>query len=207
MDNSPAANTVFQAAVPGDESSAGGWPFDPWAEMWISAMAGVHGDGSTLAVSPDDNLDTLISAWEAYDYALSIDNPVMSESAPGLSNKIFLCRCSTTIKPIKEWKVIKEQKEWKEIKEPKEWFEPKQVMEPKQVFEPKQVMEPKQVIEPKQAYEGPEFQMPYEQLHWAYDEIEERMDRMEKMVNKLTPFIQPEERPDVKPKAKGKRKK
>jgi hypothetical protein len=200
MDNSPATNTVFQAAVPGDESSAGGWPFDPWAEMWISAMAGVRGDGSALAVSPDDNLDTLISAWEAYDYALAIDNPVMSESSPGLSEKLFLCRCLTTVKPIKEWKEPKEIKEWKEAKEIKEWKEPKEWLEPKQV------MEPKQAMEPKQTYEGPEVQLPYEQLHRAYDELGERMDRLEQIVNKLTPFIQSEQRPDVKPEARGKRK-
>jgi hypothetical protein len=69
----------------------------PWAEMWISAMAGVRGDGSPLAVSPDDNLDTLISAWESYDYALSIDNPVMAESVHGVvKGQMFLCRCRTT---------------------------------------------------------------------------------------------------------------
>jgi hypothetical protein len=62
-----ATRTVAQAAVPWDENSAGGWFFDPWAEMWISAMAGVRGDGSALAVSPDDNIDALISAAEAFD--------------------------------------------------------------------------------------------------------------------------------------------
>ena len=190
MSNSPATNTVFQAAVPGDESSAGGWPFDPWAEKWISAMAGVRGDGSALTVSPDDNLDTLISSWEAYDYAFSIDNPVMSESSSGLAHKVFLSRCRTTIKRIKEWKEFKEPKEWKEFKEPKEW---KEFKEPKEVFEPKQLMEPKQV------YEVPGFQVPYEQLG-EFDEIEERLERMEQIVNKLTPFIGTDERPDLKPK-------
>jgi hypothetical protein len=202
LNNSPATNTVFQAAVPGDESSAGGWPFDPWAEMWISAMAGVRGDGSALTVSPDDNLDTLISAWEAYDYALSIDNPVMSESSSGLSNKVYLCRCLTTIKPLKEWKEIKELKE---TKEPKEVLEPKRIWEPKRLMEPKEILEPKQVMEPKQVYEVPEFQVPYEQLRVAYDELEERLDRLEQSVKKLTPFIQPEERPELKPKARIKR--
>ncbi len=207
LNNSPATNTVFQAAVPGDETSAGGWPFDPWAEMWISAMAGVRGDGSALVVSPDDNLDTLISAWEAYDYAISIDNPVISESSPGLSNKVYLSRCLTTIKPIKERKEIKEWKEIKEVAEPKQIIEPKQAMEPKQIMEPKRVMEPKQAMEPKQgmepkAYEGPDFQDPYEQLRY---DMEERIDRLEQMINKLTPFIQPEQRPDLKPKSRSKR--
>jgi len=195
MNNSPATSTVFQAAVPGDESSAGGWPFDPWAEMWISAMAGVRGDGSPLAISPDDNLDTRISAWEAYDFALSIDNPVMSESSSGLSHNVYLCRCRTTIKPIKEWKELKEHKEWKEIKEPKEY------LEPKQVWEPKQVMEPKQAIEPKQALEGPELPGLYEQYRSQYAELDDRMERLEEAVNKLTPFIRSEERPEVKPKS------
>lgn len=213
MDNSTATNTVFQAAVPWHESSAGGWPFDPWAEMWISAMAGVRGDGTTLAVSPDDNLDTLISSWEAYDYALSIDNPVLSESSVDLCKKLFLCRCRTSLKPIKEWK---EPKEWKEIKEwkepkeslePKQVFEPKQVLDPKQVLEPKQVMDPKQAMDPKQIYEGPGVQLPFEEIFWAYEELEERMERLEEIANNLTPFIQSEERPDIKPKSTRKRKK
>ena len=41
------------------------------------------------------------SASEAYDYALSIDNPVMSESSPNLSKNIFLSRCVTMLK-VKE---------------------------------------------------------------------------------------------------------
>jgi hypothetical protein len=191
MDNSPATNTVFQAAVPGNESSAGGWPFDPWAEMWISAMAGVRGDGSPLAVSPDDNLDTLISASEAYDYAFGIDNPIMSESTPSLSENVFLSRCITKLKgkEKKEWKEIKE---WKEKKEWKEWYEPKQVMESKQS------------MEPKVAYEGPELTDPYEHFSGAFDELGKRLERLELTVNKLTPFIQTEQRPDLKPKARDK---
>jgi hypothetical protein len=223
MNNSPASHTVFQAAVPGDESSAGGWPFDPWAEMWISAMAGVRGDGSALPVSPDDDLDTLISAWEAYDYSIAIDNPVMSESSVNLSQKVFISRCITTIKILKEWK---EPKEWKEVKEwkepkdlkevkerkepkeylePKEVFEPKQISEPKEVQEPKQIkeqkefMEPKRVSEPKSTYEGPDIPILSERIQIAYDEITERVDRLEETVKKLKPFITDEKRPDVKP--------
>jgi len=86
----------------------------------------------------------LISASEAYDYTLSIDNPVMSESSPNLSKNIFLPRCVTMLK------VKKETKEWKEMKE---WAEPKQVIEPK-------------------AYEGPELMDPYEQFSEAFDELE-----------------------------------
>lgn len=175
MNNSPATRTVFQAAVPGDESSAGGWPFDPWAEMWISAMAGVRGDGSALAISPDDDLNTLISAWEAYDYALSIDNPVMSESSAGLSQNVYLCRCRTKAKPLKEWK---EPKEWAEVKE---------------------LLEPKLVMEPKRALEGPQIQVPFEELREVYIEVDERIERLERAVDKLTPFIDREQRPDVEP--------
>ena len=216
LNDSPADNTVFQAAVPGDESSAGGWPFDPWAEMWISAMAGVRGDGSPLAVAADDNLDTLISAWEAYDFALSIDNPVMSESSAGLSHNIYLCRCRTTLKPFKEWKEVKE---WKEIKEAKEHLEPKQVLEPKQAlepklvfepkqaFEPKQVMEPKQAMEPKRSFEGPDLPAFFEDYRSQYAELDERMETLEAVVNKLTPFIRSEERPELKPTSRGKGKK
>ncbi|MCJ7613983.1 hypothetical protein MUO71_04365 [Candidatus Bathyarchaeota archaeon] len=205
MNNSPASHTVFQAAVPGDESSAGGWPFDPWAEMWISAMAGVRGDGSALPVSPDDDLDTLISAWEAYDYSIAIDNPVMSESSVNLSQKVFISRCITTIKILKEWKEVKEWKEPKDLKEVKERKEPKEYLEPKEVFEPKQIkeqkefMEPKRVSEPKSTYEGPDIPILSERIQIAYDEITERVDRLEETVKKLKPFITDEKRPDVKP--------
>ena len=204
--SSPARRTVFQAAVPGDESSAGGWPFDPWAEMWISAMAGVRGDGSPLVVSPDDNLDSLISAWEAYDYAIAIDDPVMSESSPGLSRNVYLCRCRTTLKPIKEWK---EHKEHKEIKEPKELKEPKEHFEPKQIFEPKMVKEPKQIVEGKGAVEGKEVtesvEIPglFEQYRSQYAELDERMERLEEIITDLKPFITKERRPDLSPGKQG----
>jgi hypothetical protein len=211
LSSSPATGTVFQAAVPGDESSAGGWPFDPWAEMWISAMAGVRGDGSPLVVSPDDNLNSLISAWEAYDYAIAIDNPVMSESSVGLSNNVYLCRCRTTLKPMKEWKEFKEIKEFKEpkeikeVKEPKEIKEvkePKEALEPKQVFEPKQLTEPKQAMEPKQAFEGPEVEIPHEQYLRVQAELSEGIERLEEVVEKLTPFIPAEQRPVLKPRTR-----
>ena len=189
LNSSTASKTVFQAAVPDNESSAGGWPFDPWAEMWISAMAGVRGDGSALALSPDDNLNNLISAWEAYDYAINIDDPVMSESSPGLSENVYLCRCLTTVKMIKEWKEWKEPKEFKEYKELKE-------IEPKIYLEPKLAMEPK-------AYEGVDLIAQYQ---WQIEELRERFDRLEDVINKLEPFITKEERPSLKPKPRAKRK-
>lgn len=90
LNNSHADSTVIQTAVPAHESSAGGWFFDPWIELWISAMAGVRGDGSALAVSPDDNLDSRISAWEAYDFAIYQDNPCMQDTSTDLSRDMFL---------------------------------------------------------------------------------------------------------------------
>jgi hypothetical protein len=179
LNNSTATDTVFQSAVPGNISSWGGWPFDYWAELWISAMAGVHGDGSTLAVSPDDDLNSLISAAEAYDYALSADSPVMSESSPGLAANVYLCRCRTTAKRPKEWKTVLEHKE----------------------------LEPKLALEPKTALEGPLHEVPFEEFREVYSEVDERMGRLEEAVGKLKPFVESEQRPDAKPKVKSLRKK
>lgn len=210
LNNSNASNTVFQAAVPWDESSAGGWPFDPWAEMWISAMSGVRGDGSALAVSPDDNLNDRISAWEAYDYALHIDNPVMSESSVDISKNVYLSK--TTIKLFKESKEIKEIKEIKEFKEPKEIKEFKESKEVKEFKEPKEI---KEIKEPKEIYEGKhikEFAEPkeiregYEKITDTTDpvtrpkewsEVIERIDRLEKSLSTIKPFIKSEERPNL----------
>ncbi|MEN8225806.1 MAG: C13 family peptidase [Bacteroidota bacterium] len=215
LGSTPATNTVFQAAVPGNESSWGGWPFDPWAELWISAMAGVRGDGSALAVSPDDNLDSLISSWEAYDYALSEDNPVISESSSNISESVFLSRCRSSVKHLKEikepkeFKEIKEPKEIKEFKEPKEFKEfkePKEWFEPKIVFEPKQISDPKQLMEPKQYYEGPGWK-PDDIIRWPHEELLGRIERLEGIVGELKPFIRKEERPEIKMKPKRKPKK
>lgn len=202
LNNSPATNTVFQSAVPGDESSWGGWPFDPWAELWISAMAGVRGDGSPLVVSPDDNLDTKISSWEAYDYALSEDNPVIEESSSSISESMFLSQCGLKVKPIKEFKEPKEYKEVKEFKEPKEF---KEVKEVKEYYEPKQIMDPKQLMEPKQVYEGIEIR-PDDLVRWPQEELLTRLDRLEKSLDKLKPFISNEERPNLKKNIRKKKK-
>jgi hypothetical protein len=70
-------------------------------------------------------------------------------------------------------------------KEIKEWAEPKQVMEPK-------------------AYEGPKLMDPYKQFSEAFDDLGERLERLERVVNKLTPFILKEQCPDLKQKAKVK---
>ncbi|MCD4706545.1 MAG: hypothetical protein K8S62_02265 [Candidatus Sabulitectum sp.] len=222
MNNSPADKTVFQAAVPWNGSSAGSWPFDPWAEMWISAMAGVRGDGSALAISPDDNLDSLISSWEAYDYAIAIDNPVMDESSVDLSKSIFLSKCSTTVKlykerkEFKEFKEYKEPKEFKEYKEPKEFKEYKEFKEPKEYLEPKQLLEPKTFMEPKMIVEHgmPEFpEDPFTGIRkmavppGTLECLAERLERLEESVEKLTPFIDSELRPDLEKKVFKNRKK
>lgn len=193
MSHSPATRTVVQAAVPWDKSSAGGWPFDPWAEMWISAMAGVRGDASALAVSADDNLNSRISAAEAYDYALGIDDPVMSESAVGVSQNVYLS--ASTIKPIKEIKEIKEHKEVKEV-EPKRVLEPKAIREPKALLEPKRVMEPKTLDKLHDGIDDPRVEV-------RRPELEDRLRRVEESLERLEPFIGGTRRPDLNPRGGG----
>jgi hypothetical protein len=171
--SSPADRTVAQAAVPWNESSAGDWPFDPWAEMWISAMAGVRGDGSALAVSPDDNMDTRTSAWEAFDYALHIDNPVMEESVPNISKNIFLSRCGYCIKPIKEY-----------IKD----FKPINEFKVKDIYEG---------IWTKGYAETPEFRIPRDFVRDELYGLEARLTRLETMFERLAPFIDSRMRPDL----------
>ena len=59
-------------------------------------------------------------------------------------------------------------------------------------------------MEPK-TYEGSELMDPYEQFSEAFDELGERLERLERVVNKLTPFIPKEQRSNLKQKAKVKR--
>ncbi len=193
--NSPADRTVVQAAVPWDENSAGGWFFDPWAEMWISAMAGVRGDGSALTTSGDDNMDSLISAWEAFDYAQHIDNPVMDESSADLSKNVFLSRCGRSIKLFKEYKEFKEIKEIEKYKDFKE-FEKHKELEKQKDFE--------KFKDQKEIYEQGQFP---ERLPQQYEmtemypktgvEIERRMQRLETLIERLSPFIESAKRPDL----------
>jgi FtsZ-binding cell division protein ZapB len=93
------------------------------------------------------------------------------------------------VKPIKEWKEWKEPKEFKEYKELKE-------IEPKIYLEPKVAMEPK-------VFEGVDLIAQYQ---WQIDELRERFERLEDVINKLEPFITKEERPSLKPKPRAKRK-
>ena len=60
-------------------------------------------------------------------------------------------------------------------------------------------------MEGKHFYEGPEHHLPYERLHLAYEGLLEHTSRLERLVKKLTPFIEAKQRPDLKRKAKGKR--
>ncbi len=202
VNRSPARRTVVQAAVPWNKSSAGGWPFDPWAESWISAMAGVRGDGSALAVSADDNLNSRISAWEAHDYAIAIDDPVMTESSTGASQHVYLS--ASSVKLVKEFKEIKEFKEVKELKEiePKRVLDPKHVMEPKRLLDPKRIMEPKRVMEPKEldkAVEGFD-ERPVEVTR---PDLEGRIRRIEDSLERLEPFIGGARRPTLRPGRSG----
>jgi hypothetical protein len=202
MTHSTASRTVVQSAVPASGSSAGGWFFDPWAEMWISAMAGVRGDGSPLVVSPDDDLNSRISAWEAYDYAIGIDAPVMSESSAGVSHHVYLS--SSGIKPLKEFKEVKEVKEFKEFKEvePKRLLDPKRLMEPKRLMDPKHVMDPKRLMEPKDL-DKPADGIDDTRVEIERPDVEERLRRIEESLERLEPFIGGDRRPDLTPRRRG----
>ena len=190
--NSPADRTVVQAAVPWDENSAGGWFFDPWAEMWISAIAGVRGDGSALAVSADDNLDTLISAWEAFDYALHIDNPVMNESSTDLSKNIFLSKCGIFLKLLKEYKEFdKIYKEFDKIKDIKEFDKVKDFVEHGKMVE-------SGYVGIHQREDMTELQRTQELAQAAGHDLGTRISRLETLIEQLTPFIESRLRPEMK---------
>jgi hypothetical protein len=71
LDASPAECTSVATAVPADETSDGGEPFDPFACYWISAMANADPYGSP--VDADANGDGEVSAIEAFNYAKAND--------------------------------------------------------------------------------------------------------------------------------------
>jgi len=209
MLNSPASRTVVQAAVPWDEGSAGGWFFDPWAEMWISAMAGVRGDGTPLLTSADDNLDTLISAWEAFDFAYSIDNPVMDESSVDLSENVFLSQCE--LKGIEKLKEYDKMKEFDKIKEIKEFDKIKEIKEVKEFDKIKDYYEYGKMYETGQLpyrQTGPGLEHTTPQIYTQYQEqdIGNRIARLEAMFDKLSPFIESKSRPNLKKSAHKKEK-
>jgi hypothetical protein len=220
MNNSPADNTVVQTAVPAKESSAGGWYFDPWIELWISAMAGVRGDGSALAVSPDDDLDSKISAFEAYDYALGQDNPQMDESTADFSKKVFLTGCTSWVKkPYKEFKEYAKEYHKEQLKD----YHKDQLKDGSSDFEKREKDFVKEHVKEvmkdhKEIYEGKAMARDdFEKMqdipgeHVFRDPIgpeiirglEGRIRSLEKSINKITPFIKSNLRPDIKGKAFG----
>jgi hypothetical protein len=74
---STATNTSIASAAIASQSS---WAtpdgnFDSFAVDWISAQMGHDAYGGALASNPDTNHDGLIEAIEAYNYAVSIQNP------------------------------------------------------------------------------------------------------------------------------------
>lgn len=76
--NSPATYTTVAAACEEAESSWAAppnWEFDSFARDWIAAMAGHDPYGNALASNPDINGSGRVSAREAFDYAVTIQNP------------------------------------------------------------------------------------------------------------------------------------
>jgi len=75
---STANRTSFASAVgPYTESKAGEY-FDSFAEDWIAAMAGTYANGRALDHAADTDQNGRVSAREAFDYALSVVDPVDS---------------------------------------------------------------------------------------------------------------------------------
>jgi hypothetical protein len=76
--NSPATYTTVAAACEEAESSWAAppnWEFDSFARDWIAAIAGHDPYGNALASNPDVNGSGRVSAREAFDYAVSVQNP------------------------------------------------------------------------------------------------------------------------------------
>ena len=220
MNNSPADNTVVQTAVPAKESSAGDWYFDPWIELWISAMAGVRGDGTALAISPDDDLDSKISAYEAYDYAIGQDNPQMDESTPNHSKKVFLTGCTSWVKsPYKIYKEYAKEYHKEQLKDyhkdhlkdgSSDWEKREKEFAKEHV---KEMMKDRKEIFEGKALARDDFEKMQDIPggHMFHDPIgpeiirglEGRIGSLERLINKTTPFIKSNLRPDIKDKAFG----
>ena len=78
INNSPATYTTVAAACEEPESSWAAppnWEFDSFARDWIAAVAGHDPYGNALASNPDVNGSGRVSAREAFDYAVSVQNP------------------------------------------------------------------------------------------------------------------------------------
>jgi hypothetical protein len=71
-----ASTSIASAAIATQSSYAspdGNW--DSFARDWIAAEAGHEPNGGTLASNPDTNGDGVVGAIEAFNYALSVQNP------------------------------------------------------------------------------------------------------------------------------------
>ena len=71
-----ASTSIASAAIATQSSYAspdGNW--DSFARDWIAAEAGHEPNGGALASNPDTNGDGVVSAIEAFNYALSVQNP------------------------------------------------------------------------------------------------------------------------------------
>jgi hypothetical protein len=89
--SSTAASTSVASACTATTSSYatpdGLW--DSFAHDWTAAMNGSYANGAALANNPDTNHDFVVDAQEAFNYALSVQNPYdspnFSENAPAAS--------------------------------------------------------------------------------------------------------------------------
>ncbi|MGA2595948.1 MAG: hypothetical protein ABSH09_02940 [Bryobacteraceae bacterium] len=71
-----ASTSVASACLPTASSYAsadGNW--DSFAYDWVAAMHGSYPNGSALASNPDTNGDGVVDAQEAFNYAVSVQNP------------------------------------------------------------------------------------------------------------------------------------
>lgn len=82
IEASTADRTTFAAACTEGNNSIGGPDFDPFAQDWISAVAGVDPYGGALVSDPDYDSSGKISTREAFSYADDVhhyyDSPVYS---------------------------------------------------------------------------------------------------------------------------------
>ena len=74
---SPATNSSIASAAIATQSSwaspDGNW--DSFARDWIAAQIGHQPNGGALASNPDTDMDGVIEAEEAFNYALAVQNP------------------------------------------------------------------------------------------------------------------------------------
>jgi hypothetical protein len=78
INNSPATYTTVASACTEFTNSWAAppnWEFDSFARDWVAAMAGHDPYGNALASNPDVSGNGQVSAHEACDYAVSIQNP------------------------------------------------------------------------------------------------------------------------------------